>query len=248
MDLQQQGSFIWSVADILRGDFKQHENGAIILPFTVLRRFDCILAPHKEAILELNKNLNVTNKLPIFQRKTGLDFYNTSLFDFQKLTDDSTNLEANLLDYINGYSENIKEIMEHFGFYDVIKNLVKKNVLYAVVHRFAEIEIDEKSIDNLGMGYIFEELVRKFSEQSNETAGEHFTPREVIELMVELLLEPDTDLLQDDNRVVTLFDQRFTSLIQWKEKTPEKYAKFNENTEKSQISGADNLWLLGFCL
>lgn len=206
MDLQQQSSFIWSVADILRGEFKQHENGGIILPFTVLRRFDCILAPHKEEILKLDKTLNISNKLPIFQRKTGLDFYNTSLFDFEKLVDDSNNLESNLCDYINGYSENIREIMEHFKIFTVISELGKKGLLYPVVKRFSEINIDDKSIDNLGMGYIFEELVRKFSEQSNETAGEHFTPREVIELMVELLLEPDSDLLQDDNKVVTLFD------------------------------------------
>ncbi|MFI3250018.1 MAG: class I SAM-dependent DNA methyltransferase [Eubacteriales bacterium] len=206
MDLQQQGSFIWSVADILRGRFKQHENGGIILPFTVLRRFDCILAPHKQTILDLNKTLTIDNKLPIFQRKTGLDFYNTSLFDFDKLVDDSTNLEANLYDYINGYSENIIEIMEHFDFFAVIKNLAKADLLYPVVQRFSEIDIDDKSIDNLGMGYIFEELVRKFSEQSNDTAGQHFTPREVIELMVDLLLEPDSELLQDDNRVVTMFD------------------------------------------
>lgn len=199
-------SFIWSVADILRGRFKQHENGGIILPFTVLRRFDCILAPHKQTILDLNKTLTIDNKLPIFQRKTGLDFYNTSLFDFDKLVDDSTNLEANLYDYINGYSENIIEIMEHFDFFAVIKNLAKADLLYPVVQRFSEIDIDDKSIDNLGMGYIFEELVRKFSEQSNDTAGQHFTPREVIELMVDLLLEPDSELLQDDNRVVTMFD------------------------------------------
>lgn len=206
MDLNQQGSFIWGIADILRGSFKQHENGSIILPLTVLRRFDCMLAEHKETILELNKTAPTSRRDIFFKNKIGLDFYNVSLYDFEKLVDDSKNIEDNLIDYINGYSDNIREIMGHFKIFEIIKNLTKAKLLFSVIQAFSNINIDDKTIDNLGMGYIFEELVRKFSEQSNETAGEHFTPREVIELMVDVLLEPDGELLQDDNRVVNLFD------------------------------------------
>lgn len=199
-------NFIWSVADLLRGNFKQSEYGKVILPFTVLRRFDCVLAPSKKKILEMNKNLTVTNKAPIFKRITGHDYYNISRYDFEKLIDDSAAIETNLRDYINGFSDDIKEILDNFEIGVVIERLKKANLLYLVVQKFAELDLTMDSVDNLEMGYMYEELIRRFSELSNETAGEHFTPREVIELMVDLLFEPDMDEMTKDGKVVTVFD------------------------------------------
>lgn len=207
MNINEQANFIWSIADLLRGDFKQSEYGKVILPLTVLRRFDCVLAPSKAKILEINKTLTVSNKKPIFRKHTGHDYYNVSQFDFEKLMDDSTAIETNLRDYINGFSEDVREIMDNFEIFSVIEKLSKANLLYLVIQRFAEIDMSDTQIDNLEMGYMFEELIRRFSEQSNETAGEHFTPREVIELMVEVLLDPDMDeITTTDGKVVTLLD------------------------------------------
>jgi len=207
MNIAEQANFIWSIADLLRGDFKQSEYGKVILPFTVLRRFDCILAPSKEKILEMNKSLTVSNKTPIFKKHTGHDYYNVSKFDFGKLIDDSTSIDTNLRDYINGFSDDVKEILDNFEIFTVIEKLKKTGLLYLVVQKFAEMDLGADTVDNLEMGYMFEELIRKFSEQSNETAGEHFTPREVIELMVEILLDPDLDdITTTDGKVITILD------------------------------------------
>ena len=207
MNITEQANFIWSIADLLRGDFKQSEYGKVILPFTVLRRFDCVLAPSKEKILEMNKTLTVSNKTPIFKKYTGHDYYNTSKFDFEKLIDDSTSIDTNLRDYINGFSDDVKEILANFEIGTIIEKLKKAGLLYLVVQKFTEIDLKADAIDNLEMGYMFEELIRKFSEQSNETAGEHFTPREVIELMVEILLDPDLgEITTTDGKVITILD------------------------------------------
>lgn len=207
MNVNEQANFVWSIADLLRGDFKQSEYGKVILPFTVLRRFDCVLAPSKETILEMNQTLSVSNKKPIFKKHTGHDYYNVSKFDFEKLTDDSTSIETNLRDYINGFSDDVKEIMDNFEIFSVIEKLNKAGLLYLIVQKFAEINMSADAIDNLEMGYMFEELIRKFSEQSNETAGEHFTPREVIELMVEILFDPDMGkIATTDGKIYTVLD------------------------------------------
>ena len=206
VNFAEKANFIWSVADLLRGDFKQSEYGKVILPFTVLRRFDCVLAPFKEKIIKLNKTLAVNNKKPVFKRLTGFDYYNISYFDFQKLLDDSNAIETNLRDYINGFSDDVKEILDNFELGTVIERLKKSNLLYRIIQKFSEINLDADTVKNLEMGYIFEELIRRFSEQSNETAGEHFTPREVIELMVELLLEPDMREMSKDGIVKTIYD------------------------------------------
>lgn len=207
MNVNEQANFVWSIADLLRGDFKQSEYGKVILPFTVLRRFDCVLAPSKEKILEINQTLSVNNKTPIFKKYTGHDYYNISNFDFEKLTDDSTSIETNLRDYINGFSDDVKEIMDNFEIFSIIEKLNKAGLLYLIVQKFAEINMSADAIDNLEMGYMFEELIRKFSEQSNETAGEHFTPREVIELMVEILFDPDMgEIANTDGKIYTLLD------------------------------------------
>lgn len=125
MSFTEKANFIWSVADLLRGDFKQSEYGKVILPFTVLRRFDCVLAPSKEKILEMNKTLTVSNKKPVFKRYTGHDYYNVSRFDFQKLLDDSNAIETNLRDYINGFSDDVKEILDNFSLGTIIERLGK---------------------------------------------------------------------------------------------------------------------------
>jgi type I restriction enzyme M protein len=194
------------MADLLRGDFKQSEYGKVILPFTVLRRFDCVLAPSKAKILEMNITITVTNKAPVFKRFTGYDYYNISQYDFEKLIDDSTAIETNLRDYINGFSDDVKEILDNFELGAIIERLKKANLLYLVMQKFAELDLKADSVDNLEMGYMYEELIRRFSELSNETAGEHFTPREVIELMVELLFDPDMEEMTKDGKVVTVFD------------------------------------------
>ena len=207
MDIKEQANFIWSIADLLRGNFKQSEYGKVILPFTVLRRFDCILAPSKEEILERNKSLTVSNKAPIFKKYTGYDYYNVSKFDFEKLIDDSNNIDTNLKDYINGFSDDVKEILDNFEIATIIEKLKKAGLLYLIIQKFSEINLGADAIDNLEMGYMFEELIRKFSEQSNETAGKHFTPREVIELMVEVLLDTDLDeITTTDGKVITILD------------------------------------------
>lgn len=206
MNFTEKANFIWSVADLLRGDFKQSEYGKVILPFTVLRRFDCVLESSKPKILELNKTLTISNKTPVFKRYTGHDYYNTSEFDFEKLLDDSNAIETNLRDYINGFSDDVKEILDNFEIFTIIDRLKRANLLYLIVQKFNEIDLHNDTVDNLEMGYMFEELIRRFSEQSNETAGEHFTPREVIELMVELLFEPDMDEITKDGKVVTIYD------------------------------------------
>jgi type I restriction enzyme M protein len=205
-NFNDQTSFIWSVADLLRGDFKQSEYGKVILPFTVLRRFDCVLAPSKAKILEINKTLTLSNKTPVFKRLTGYDYYNISKFDFPSLLDDSNAIETNLRDYINGFSADVREILDNFEFSAIIDRLTKANLLFLIVSRFAELDLSGETVNNLSMGYMFEELIRRFSEQSNETAGEHFTPREVIQLMVELLLEPDMGEMTKTGIVKTIYD------------------------------------------
>lgn len=199
-------NIIWNVADLLRGDFKQSEYGKIILPFIVLRRFDCVLKPTKSDVLKMNETIDVENKAPIFKKITGHDFYNISNYDFEKLIDDSSSINSNLNDYLNGFSENVSEIFDSFELRTTIDRLDKNNLLFLIVEKFNSFDFGVDTVNNLTMGYVFEELIRKFSEQSNETAGEHFTPREVIELMVEIILEPDMAEITKPGKVVTIFD------------------------------------------
>lgn len=180
--------FIWSVADLLRGDYKQADYGKVILPFTVLRRLDCVLEPTKDKVLDFIENklpvLKLKNPEPVLNRTAGYSFHNTSKYTFQKLTEDPNHVAANLKNFINGFSANSREIIEYFSFNNHINRLDEANLLFLVVQRFAGIDLHPNVVSNTEMGYIFEELIRKFSELSNETAGEHFTPCEVIKLMV----------------------------------------------------------------
>ncbi|OJV57796.1 MAG: restriction endonuclease subunit M [Burkholderiales bacterium 68-10] len=201
-------SFIWAVADLLRGDYKQSDYGKVILPFTVLRRLDCVLAPTKDQVLaELaaKQKLGV-NPAPFLQRITGLAFHNQSPLDLKKLLGDPGNVAQNLFSYIQGFSAEVRDIFEHFEFQPQIERLSRAGLLYQVTEKFCQIDLHPGVVSNADMGTVFEELIRKFAELSNETAGEHFTPREVIRLMVNLLFVEDDAVLAKPGVVRTLYD------------------------------------------
>ncbi len=202
-------SFIWSVADLLRGDYKQADYGKVILPFTVLRRLDCVLDATKGQVLKKYESLKggqVKNLEPVLNRITGVPFHSTSKFNFDKLKGDPNNLARNLGAYIKGFSSNAQDIIERFEFEKHIAKLDESNLLFQVVSKFAEVDLHPEAVPNHVMGSIFEELIRRFSEQSNETAGEHFTPREVIRLMVNLLFMDDDHVLRKKGIVRSVYD------------------------------------------
>jgi type I restriction enzyme M protein len=206
--IRNHAAFIWSVADKLRGVYKQSEYGRVILPLVVLRRLDCVLDPTKADVLARHAALKsrVENVAPVLESVAGEQFYNTSPLDFRRLLDDPGNVAGNLRSYIAGFSPGARDVIEKFGFDAQIIRLERANLLYLVVSQFAEADLHPNVVSNLEMGYLYEELVRKFSELSNETAGEHFTPREVIRLMVDLLFVEDDDALRKPGIVRTLFD------------------------------------------
>ena len=205
---QSLSAFIWSVADLLRGDYKQSDYGKVILPFTVLRRLDCVLEPTKAAVLaELaDKQKAGFNPEPFLLRKAGQGFYNTSVLDLKKLIGDQDNVRGHLTAYVQGFSANVRDIFERFEFAVQIDRLAKANLLYLVTEKFAAIDLHPNVVDNSQMGLVFEELIRKFAELSNETAGEHFTPREVIRLMVNLIFVEDDEVLTKPGVVRTVYD------------------------------------------
>lgn len=174
----QHASFIWSICNLLRGPYKRNEYRKVILPLTVLRRFDCLLAPTKAQVLEEHANIKTkpeTVVRSLLERITGRPFYNLSRLDLAKLLDDPNQLAPNLNSYIGGFSRNVREIMERFEFDQQIARMAEKNLLYEVVKKFAAVDLSPSRVDNVQMGYIFEELIRIGAEQSNEEAGEHFT-------------------------------------------------------------------------
>ena len=201
-------AFIWSVADLLRGDYKQSEYGKVILPLTVLRRLDCVLEPTKAKVLARYEKLkgDYENLEPVLRIVSGEQFYNLNPLDLPRLLDDPSQLAGNLRAYIAGFSSGARDVLEKFDFDAQIARLDKANLLYQVIGKFAEIDLHPDTVSNLEMGYLYEELIRRFSELSNETAGEHFTPREVIRLMVNLLFAEDADVLTKPGTVRTLFD------------------------------------------
>jgi type I restriction enzyme M protein len=194
-------SFIWSVADLLRGPYKPNQYGKVILPLTVLRRLDCVLEPTRQKVRDKadelkRKGTPISNLEPVLNRAAmpsdwpkdrPFPLHNTSKFDFQALKGDPNNIAKNLTHYIKNFSSKAREIIEYFGFAEQIEKLDKANRLYLVVSKFADIDLHPGAVSNVEMGYIFEELIRKFSEAANETAGDHFTPREVIRLIVNAL-------------------------------------------------------------
>jgi len=206
--IRNHAGFIWSVADLLRGDYKQSEYGKVILPLTVIRRLDCVLEPTKVTVLSRYAQLKgrVENIEPVLQSVAGEQFYNTSHLTFSRLLDDPGQIAGNLRGYIAGFSSAARDVIDKFRFDVEIARLDQANLLYLVISKFADLDLHPSVVSNLEMGYLYEELIRRFSELSNETAGEHFTPREVIRLMVNLLLAEDDDALTKPGVVRTICD------------------------------------------
>ncbi len=206
--INNHAGFIWSVADLLRGVYKPSEYGRVILPLTVLRRLDCVLEPTKDEVLETMAKLPSTlqNREPVLQKVAHQPFVNMSRHTFHTLLGDPDNVAGNLRNYIAGFSESARDIVDKFNFDVQIDRLDEHNLLYLVVSKFADLNLSPETVSDLEMGYLYEELIRKFSELSNETAGEHFTPREVIRLMVNLLFIDDDELLTRPGVVKTLLD------------------------------------------
>jgi type I restriction enzyme M protein len=201
-------SFLWGVADLIRDTFKRGKYQDVILPLTVLRRLDCVLAPTKARVLETNARLRdkLDNLDPQLRRASGFAFYNTSLYDFERLLADAPNLAANLRNYINGFSPNMREVVEKFDFDNTIAKLDEAGLLFKVLERFKNVDLHPDTIDNPTMGTIFEELIRRFNEALNENPGEHFTPRDVVHLMADLLLAGDEDRIRRAGVVCTVCD------------------------------------------
>lgn len=205
---QSISSLIWSTADLLRGDYKQSDYGKIILPFTLLRRLECVLEPTRDDVLaenEARKNLGIPMD-QFLTRKSGHSFYNTSRYTLTKLMSDSNNIRENLDSYINDFSPNALEIFEKYEFTTQIDKLNESNLLYMIVEKFATIDLHPNAISNHEMGLMFEELIRKFAEASNETAGEHFTPRDIVRLTTSLLFSTDDEVLTKSGVVRSLYD------------------------------------------
>jgi type I restriction enzyme M protein len=201
-------AFIWSVADLLRGDYRQSEYGKVILPFTVLRRLDCVIEPTKAAVLaELEKRTKAgLNPEPFLLKAADHSFYNTSKLDLRTLLGDQDHIAENLRSYLQAFSPAVRDIFERFDFHAQIERLDKANLLYLVTEKFATIDLHPDVVSNAQMGTVFEELIRRFAELSNETAGEHFTPREVIRLMVNLLFIEDDEALTKPGVVRSIYD------------------------------------------
>ncbi|MEG6569266.1 class I SAM-dependent DNA methyltransferase [Thermoanaerobacterium thermosaccharolyticum] len=207
INFQDKVNFIWSIAELLRGPYKKEQYGDVILPMAVLRRFDCVLAATKKEVLEKYEALKksgLQNMDPVLNRISKQEFNNTSKYDFEKLLADPDNIANNLRNYINGFSKNAREIIEHFDFDKQITKLNDNNLLYLVVSEFNKIDLHPNVVSNTEMGYIFEELIRRFSEHAE--AGDHYTPREVIRLMVNILLNEDNEELTQPGLVVTVYD------------------------------------------
>ena len=213
INIQEKANLIWEIATHLVGLYKPHEYGKVILPMTVLKRFDDALAPTKQAVLDTNEKLHLSKAETAIRdgalcRASGFSFYNTSKFDFARLLADPDNIEVNFDDYLKGYSDNVKDILENFKFADEVKNMVKGKVLYVVIQEFnsKKGEMSPDKITSADMGYIFEELIRKFSESYNEEAGAHFTSRDIIYLMTELLVSPEKDEIVRSGCYKTAYD------------------------------------------
>ena len=202
-------SFIWNVCDdVLRGLFKQHEYGDVILPFVVLRRLDCVLEGKKDEIINLHREykdkFDDTSK--IIHSKLNLKFSNYSEYDLRRLKNEPNKLSDNFYDYLSSFSTNVQDIIQNFGLQKHIDKLEKNNKLYLLVEKFTDIDLHPSNVDNHVMGNIFEELLRKFSEMSNETSGEHYTPRDVVKLLVSLVFSSDRDKLSNPNKIISVYD------------------------------------------
>lgn len=208
MEHQSISALIWSTADLLRGDYKQSDYGKVILPITLLRRLECVLEPTRDDVLaenEARKGLNIPME-QFLVRKSGHNFYNTSKYTLTKLMADPNNIRENLESYINDFSPNAREIFEKYKFTEQIDALNEANLLYLIIEKFATVDLHPDVLSNHDMGLVFEELIRKFAEASNETAGEHFTPRDIVRLTTSLLFSTDDDVLTKSGVVRSLYD------------------------------------------
>lgn len=207
--VSEKASLIWSIAEKLVGVYKPHEYGDVILPLTVLKRFDSVLSDTKDKVLEMAKKYPETfaKRDFILKETAGQKFYNTSKYDFRKLLDDPDNIEENFYNYINGYSDEVKDIIKNFELNKQIEKMAGNGILYQVIDTFnsEKANLHPSYVSNIEMGYIFEEIIRRFNELSNEEAGQHYTPREVIELMVNLIFEDEEDLA-DSSKIKTVYD------------------------------------------
>ena len=207
--VNEKASLIWSIADKLVGVYKPHEYGDVILPLTVLKRFDSVLANTKDRVLKMAKKYpeSFAKRDFILKEAAGQKFYNTSKYDFKKLLDDPDNIEENFYDYISGYSDEVKDIIKNFDLIKQIEKMANNGILYQVIDTFnsEKANLHPNYVSNIEMGYIFEEIIRRFNELSNEEAGQHYTPREVIELMVNLIFT-DEDDLADSSKIKTVYD------------------------------------------
>src|SRR5438270_2647834 len=201
-------SFLWGIADLIRDSFRRGEYQNVILPLTVLRRLDCVLAPTKERVLRKKAELHgrLENLDPQLRAASGFALYNTSRYDFEKLLADAPNLAANLRNYIAGFSENMRDVLEKFDFDNTIRRLAEAGLLFQVLERFKNVDLHPDRVPNPMMGTIFEELIRKFNEALNENPGEHFTPRDVVHLMVDVLLAGDNERIKKPGVVLTICD------------------------------------------
>ena len=207
--VRDKANLIWSVADKLTGVYKPHEYGDVILPLTVLKRFDSVLSDTKSKVLEASKKFPETfaQRDFILKETSGQNFYNTSKYDFKKLLDDPANIEENFYNYLDGYSKEVTDIVENFDLKRHIQKMANNNILYTVIETFNQknANLHPNEVSNIEMGYIFEEIIRRFSEAHNEEAGQHYTPREVIELMVNIVFEDQNDLA-DSSKIKTVYD------------------------------------------
>lgn len=201
-------NFIWGTADLIRDSFKRGKYEDVILPLTVLRRIDSVLEPTKEAVLATYEKYgrSLDNPDQLLRKASGYAFYNTSPYDFERLVADPPGLAGNLRKYISGFSSNMREVIERFDFDNTIDKLVEADLLFLVVERFKNADLSPTSIDNHAMGTVFEELIRKFNEALNENPGEHFTPRDVVSLMADLMLAGDAETLKTPGKTVTVYD------------------------------------------
>jgi len=209
MSIQNISSLIWGIADdVLRGTFKPNEYGRIILPFVVLRRLDCVLEQDKKQAIEIYNSLkdSIDNPEPAVLNKLKLNFYNISNYDLEKLKSDPTNIKQNFENYIQGYSENVRDIVKNFNLQPLVDKLDDNDKLYLLIDKYTTVDLHPKTIDNHQMGTIYEELLRKFSEMTNEESGDHFTPRDIVQLLVTLVFGPDKENLQGKGLIRTIYD------------------------------------------
>ena len=202
-------SLIWGICDdVLRGLFKQHEYGDVILPFLVLRRLDCVQEEHKDEVVKLYKELKDKFDDPsdIIHTKLSINFSNHSRYDLRRLVNEPSKLNENLNEYLRSFSPNVQDIVQNFGLQKHVDKLEENDSLYILIEKFSEVDLHPSTVDNHLMGSIFEELLRKFSEMSNETSGEHYTPRDIVNLLVSLVFSPEIDELSKPNKIVSLYD------------------------------------------